>query len=150
MIRVRLILLFAISISLSSCGIYKDVEFVGVDDVSVKEFSATAIIVEVKAVINNPNGFDITIYDSDLDFIVNGTKLGKAKIDETIVLIKKAQNTYTFIVKADTEGLSSKMGLLFPILMTGKAKVKVKGDIFAKALGMKKKAPIEFAEEIAF
>jgi len=31
----------------------KDVEFIGVEDISVKEFSASAIIVEVKAIIKN-------------------------------------------------------------------------------------------------
>ena len=147
---IKFILLFVICVSLSSCGIYKEVEFIGVEDILVKEFSVTAIIIEVKAIINNPNGFDITIFDSDLDFIVNGTKLGKARFDANIILTKKAQETYTFMIKADMEGLASKVGLLFPILMTGKAKVKVKGDIFVKALGMKKKAPIEFVEEITF
>ena len=85
-----------------------------------------------------------------LNLFVNGTKLGKARFDDNIVLKKKAQETYSFTIKADMEDLSSKVGLLFPILMTGKAKVKVKGDVFAKALGMKKKAPIEFIEEISF
>ncbi|MBT6438928.1 MAG: hypothetical protein HOK72_04420 [Flavobacteriales bacterium] len=147
---IKFILLIATCVSLNSCGIYKEVEFIGVEDILVKEFSATAIIIEVKAIINNPNGFDITIFDSDLDFIVNGTKLGKARFDDNIILTKKAQEKYSFMIKADMEGLASKVGLLFPILMKGKAKVKVKGDIFVKALGMKKKTPIEFVEEITF
>ncbi len=48
------------------------------------------------------------------------------------------------------QGLSGKMGVLFPILLTGKATVKVKGNVLAKALGLKKKAPIEFVEELSF
>ena len=148
--NLKLVFLFAISMSLSSCGIYKEVQFKGVKDVSVKEFTTSAIVVEVQAIINNPNGFDITIFDSDLDFIVNGTKLGKAKIADKIVLKKKAQDTYTFVLKADMEDLSSKVGLLLPILLTGKAKVKIKGKVLAKAIGMKKKVPIEFIEEIVF
>ena len=133
----KIIFLFTLTISLSSCGIYKEVEFVEVDNVNVKEFSTSAIIFEITAVINNPNRFNITISDSDLDFIVNGTHIGKANIDETIVLKKKQEGTYTFILKADMDGLFSKVGLLLPILLSGKAKVKVKGNILAKVHGIK-------------
>lgn len=146
----KIIFLFTLTISLSSCGIYKEVEFVEVDNVNVKEFSTSAIIFEIKAVINNPNRFNITISDSDLDFIVNGTHIGKANIDETIVLKKKQEGTYTFILKADMDGLFSKVGLLLPILLSGKAKVKVKGNILAKVHGINKIAPVEFDEEIVF
>ena len=139
-----------ITVVLFSCGIYKQVQFKGVEDVSVQQFSQTAIVVEVAAIIDNPNGYDITLYDSDLDFMVNGTKMGKATIDRSITLKKKAKDTYSFVVKADTQGLGAKMGVLLPILLTGKATVKVKGVVLAKALGLKKKAPIEFVEEIAF
>jgi LEA14-like dessication related protein len=146
----QFVLLLFITFGLSSCGIYQPVQFKGVEDVSVQQFSQTAIVVEVQAIIDNPNGYNITIYDSDLDFMVNGTKFGKAKIDRTITLKKKAKDTYTFVVKADMQGLSGKMGVLFPILLTGKATVKVKGNVLAKALGLKKKAPIEFVEELSF
>ena len=143
-------LLLTLLVSLTSCGAYKDVQLKGVEDVSVKEFTNSAIVVEVKAKIHNPNGYDITIYDTDLDFTVNGTKLGKAKMDENIVLKKKSEEVYTIIARADTEDISSKMGLLFPILMTGRAKINVKGDVYAKALFVKKKVPVEMKQEVKF
>ena len=82
--------------------------------------------------------------------IVNGTHIGKANIDETIVLKKKQEGTYTFILKADMDGLFSKVGLLLPILLSGKAKVNIKGNILAKVHGINKIAPVEFDEEIVF
>ncbi len=85
----QFVLLLFITFGLSSCGIYQPVQFKGVEDVSVQQFSQTAIVVEVQAIIDNPNGYNITIYDSDLDFMVNGTKFGKAKIDRTITLKRK-------------------------------------------------------------
>lgn len=143
-------LLLLTSLSLVSCLSYKDVQFKGVEDFNVKNFSQKEIVVEVSAKVNNPNSYNITIVDSDLDLFLNGTKMGKATIDSHIKLKKKTEQVYTFMVKANMSNIGSKVQALFPILLAKRAAVKINGSIKAKAMGARKSVPIDVSEQLSF
>lgn len=133
-----------------SCMIYKDVELVGVKNVKLNQFSLKGIEAEVSLRVKNPNGYKITIVDSDLDIILNGKPFGKAKIKENVVLKKKSDEVHKITIKSKVGSvaqgaLSSLLGLL-----TQKAvNVRLKGDIKAKALVISKKIPIDIEEKVS-
>jgi LEA14-like dessication related protein len=133
---------------LTSCIAYKQLEFKGIEDVLVNEFSQKGIDVEIKANIYNPNGYNIKIVGSELDFYVAGTKIGCADIDNNIVIKKKLEKTYAIRLKADPSQIKLGLTTMLGILFTQKANVRVKGLIKAKALGVSKNVPVDFEQSI--
>ena len=132
---------------LFSCQVYKNVEFKGVEDVKVNEFSKKGIDVDLKVKIFNPNTYNIKIDESDLDFYIAGTKVGKAQI-EAIKLKKKTEQSYDISLKAAPDQLKLGLSTMMSILFSGKATVGVKGELKAKALVVSKVIPVNFEQTI--
>lgn len=132
----------------SSCEVFEELVFKGIEDVNVREFSQKGIDVEIKAKIFNPNAFNIKIVDSDLDFYVAGTKIGGASIDDNIKIHKKLEKDYSIRLKAAPDQLKLGLATMMQILFTGKASVRVKGNIKARALAITKSVPVDFEQTI--
>jgi LEA14-like dessication related protein len=134
---------------LSSCLEYKEVEVVKIVDVGVKDISTKGVDVEVAMQIKNPNKYNISIVDSDLNLFLKGQKMGTANIKEKVTLKKKSNEVYRFTIQSDLKdiasgGLSVMMGLITQSSM----ELKVQGDIKAKAKGISKSIPIDITEKI--
>src|SRR5690554_2952064 len=80
-----------ISLLLSSCVNYDEVEIKEIQEVKLVSFSDKGLIVDSKVKISNPNIFDIKVVGSKLDVIVQGRVIGSTKIDGKLVLPSKSE-----------------------------------------------------------
>ena len=148
--RIPAFLMIAVffAVSLSSCLTYEEVEFVGVKDVDVESFSMKEAVVKVTVQVKNPNKYKIKITNSDLDLFLNGNDLGKAVIQEKIILEKQSNDSHTFTVKTNIGKAAGALGGL--LLGIGRApELHVKGTIKAKAFGIGKNFPVDVKERVS-
>ena len=99
--------------------------------------------------IKNPNNYNISIVDSDLQLFAKGNKVGTANIENKVTLPKKSNQIHRFII---TSSLKDMGASAFPILMSvlggDDIEVQVAGDIKAKAKGIGKRFPVDFKEKV--
>lgn len=114
------------------------------DDVKVEKFSKDEIRLRLVATVGNPNNYNIKIKKTDLDVFVSGKEIGKACIEDAVVLKKNSTQTYEVIVitnlKKSGGGL---MALAGSALLSGKAEVRAKGYVKAGAFGISKKVKLD-------
>ena len=148
----RLTLIFLILIIatlISSCLEYKEVKVVDVTGVGIKDISTKGIKVEVSMQIKNPNKYDISIVDSDLDLFLKGKKMGEAKLQEKITLPAKSNKIHRFTIKSSLKDVASGiLPVMMSVLSSSSVDLEVKGDIKARAKGLSKKFPVDFKEKV--
>ena len=99
--------------------------------------------------IKNPNKYDISIIDSDLDLYLKGNKMGEAKLQEKITLPKKSNKIHRFTIKSSLQDVASGiLPLMMAVLASNSVDLQVKGDIKARAKGLSKKFPVDFKEKV--
>ena len=141
--------LFILIISLSGCLEYKEVEVIEVTEVGVKNISASGVNVEVAMQVKNPNKYNISIVDSDLNLLIKGKKMGTAKIKEKVTLKKKSNAIYRFTLQSNFKDIASGgLPVLMGLMMQPSVEIQVIGDIKAQAKGFSKKVPIDFTEKV--
>jgi len=138
-----------ISISTIGCMTYKEVEIIEVTDVSLKQFTAKGVEVEVAMQIKNPNNYNISIVDSDLELFAKGSRVGIAKVEKKITLLKKSNQIHRFIIKASLKDLGiGAIPLAMSVLGGEPIDIHIKGDIKAKAKGVGKRFPVDFKKTV--
>ena len=147
-------ILFAILIfmctSLLSC-IYKDVEIVKLENAAVKKFSSKGIEADVFLKVKNPNSYNISIVNSDLDIFINEKPVGKAKIADKITFPKNSEKIHCIHIESDFEKLGSGvLTTLASVLMSQSINLGVKGDITAKAFILQKKVKVDIKENVGY
>jgi LEA14-like dessication related protein len=138
-----------VSLLLVSCLEYQDIQFKGIQNIEVKEFTQKNIELEITALINNPNNYNISIVGSDLDLYIGGSKVGKAELGKKVKFLKKQQRAYSVVVKTDLKNATGGIAGLMGVFLTKKAKISIKGTITGKARGVRKKFPVDFTENIS-
>ncbi|MGB0887359.1 MAG: LEA type 2 family protein [Vicingaceae bacterium] len=133
----------------TGCMTYKEVKVIDITDVGIKHFTAKGVEIEVAMQIKNPNNYNISIVDSDLQLFAKGNKVGTANIENKVTLPKKSNQIHRFII---TSSLKDMGASAFPILMSvlggDDIEVQVAGDIKAKAKGIGKRFPVDFKEKV--
>ena len=81
--------------TLTSCSLYEDVEFLGVQDYSFERLEGSEIKASIIFKINNPNFYSIKLKKSDFEIFLDDDKLGSAKMLEDIKIKRKAEGEYT-------------------------------------------------------
>jgi len=147
LLKIGLITLFSIFF-LTSCFDYEDVEFKGVQNFGLEGRSGGNITVRIDLNVNNPNNYNIKIKKSSLDVFVNGSKVGKTKMKNNIVLKKNQQDVYPLYLTFSEKELKSSALASIGSLLTGRMKVRIKGNIKAKVYGIGKKFPIDVEEPV--
>ena len=148
LLRIGLITLFSI-VFLTSCFDYEDVEFKGVQNIGLEGRAGGNITVRIDMKVNNPNNYNIKIKKSSLDVFINGSKVGKTKIKNDIVLKKNRQDVYSMYLTLGEKELKGSALSSIGSLLTGSMKVRIKGDIKAKVYGVGKKFPIDVEEPVS-
>ena len=100
--------------------------------------------------VNNPNNYNIKIKKSALDVFVNGSKVGRTKMKNNIVLKKNHQDVYPLYLSLSEKELKSSALSSIGSFLKGSMKVRIKGDIKAKVYGVGKKFPIDIEEPVNF
>ena len=140
-----LFLVSIISMSLSSCFNYEDVEIKDVKSIKLLDFSVKGLSVESEIKINNPNNFKLSLVDSEFDFYVKGEKLGIASIEGNLNLPANSEEYHKVVLKSNRKDMSpNAIPMLIGITASGKDKIdfKVEGYIVGKAFLFKRKVQV--------
>jgi LEA14-like dessication related protein len=134
---------------LNSCTLYKEVEVLEVQNVSIKEFSENLVEVEVELLIDNPNWYKIKIIESDLDLFLNGREIGTLQLGQKVVVPKKTRSVQKISIYTDYDELRENfLQNVLTLLFARTTEVQAKGYIKAKGLLVAKKIPVDIKEEI--
>ena len=141
--------IFLLPIILASCLQYEEVELKSFDGVMLKGISSQNIEIEASATILNPNDYNIKIKDPNIDVYLEGHKIGKLDLDETLVLEKNSKKTYTIPIRTslDTE-LGSILPLMFTVFTKDKVLMQAKGDFKASAKMLSKRVDVDIEQEV--
>ena len=141
----RCALLFLITISLSSCFNYEEVEIKDVKSIKLLDFSGEGLSVESEIKIVNPNNFKLTVVDSEFDFYVKKQKLGKASIDGNLKVPANSEEYHKVILRSKSKDMSpDALPILIGLTASGNDRIdfKVEGYIEGKALFFKRKVDV--------
>lgn len=131
----------------SSCSPYREVELTDITAVEVLALDPRAVALRVDARIDNPNGFTIAVEEPDVDLFINDKFIGKAVLDSTLVLDRKAARVYPVYLRAKLEGGPLLMMLLSGAL-NGEMKLGAKGTVAGRSGAIKRRFPFEVEETI--
>lgn len=144
----RVFLLLGTMISFQGCFDYEDIEFKGVQNVSVLERTDKVVKLQLDVKVDNPNKFNIKVKKSTMDIYINDKYVGKTTLDDKIVLKKKTEDVYAVVLNADPKDLlKAAMGSLGGLLK-GTVTVRLEGDVKGSVYGISKKVPVEVEEKI--
>lgn len=144
----KIFLLLGMMVSLQGCFDYEEVEFKGVQNVSVLERTDNVLKLQIDVKVDNPNTFNIKVRKSTMDIYINDKYVGKTHLDDKIVLKKKTEDVYAVVLRADPKDvIKAAMGSLGGLLK-GNVTVRLKGDVKGSVYGVSKKVPVDVKEEI--
>lgn len=143
------VLFFMLS-TLFSC-FYKEVEIVKLENAFVKKFSSRGIEAEVFLKVKNPNNYDISIVNSDLDIFINEKSVGKAKIADKVIFPKKSEKVHRLLIESDfVQTGGGLLTTLASVLLNQSVSLGIKGDVTAKAMMMQKKVKVDIRENVGY
>jgi LEA14-like dessication related protein len=137
-------------IFISSCGlVYEDVKIQSVSNVQIKNLSSRGMNIIMEADIYNPNNYDITIVETDMDVYLNNNKYGKAIVKENVKLPKKSTTTHTFKIDASYENLASGgLNGMLNLFMSKNQKLKLDGKVKARVFFITKSFPFTLEQNV--
>ena len=140
---------FFASLFLFSCIEYKDVVVKDVSDINVKSLTTDKVEIEFKMLIDNPNKYQISVVDSDLELFIKNDKIGSAKIKKKIVLPKNSTHNHTVVIETGlADMLSGALPVLLGLMFDKSIELQVKGEIRARAKSLSKSFPVDFKERV--
>lgn len=136
--------LFLFIISFSSCLSFEEVKITDIKSVKLLEFSDKGLLVESEIKIENPNGMNLSVVDSNFDVYIKEKKLARAFIDSDLKIPKNSAEYHTVILKSEYKDLASGALTNMLALTMGSDKIhfKVDGFIVGKAFFIRKKVKV--------
>lgn len=134
---------------LSSCNV-QDVEMVKVNGYNIGRDDNDKIKLTLNIRIDNPNNFKIKVKKTDLNLTVSGSNAGKISLEDKIILLKKTETDYDFVLIADSKQVSrAVIQAGIGIALSGKVNLNVKGWIKGKVCGIGKKIDIDEKQSLS-
>ncbi|MFT6167853.1 MAG: LEA14-like dessication related protein [Vicingaceae bacterium] len=136
-------------LSFSSCT-YEEVEITEIKYVKLVEFSPKGLVVESEIKIKNPNGFQLSMVDSEFDIYIKGSKLAKASVDNKIKIPKNSEEYHKVVMKSDFEDFADGALIQMLGLTLGSKEVdfKIDGYVTGKVFFIKKKVHVSHEEKV--
>jgi LEA14-like dessication related protein len=148
-LSLRHIIVGLISVCLfTSCLEYEDVEFMGVDDYTIDQVSASEVKITLKMKVKNPNSYNIKIKKSSFDIFLNDKELGETRMKDDVKLLKNSTDVYEVEFVSNLKDLSKGIFSSLGMLLGGSSKLRIKGEAKAKAFGIGKKFDVDFIQDI--
>lgn len=141
--RRSLPLLMAVALLGAGCS-YQPVVFKGVQGVSVPNLGAQGITINADVVLENPNGYSIKVKDPDVEIHLNDLYIGKAELQQKLVL--RARSTAVYHVPLQARFADGNMNVLPALLLaalSGKGELRVKGTVRAGTSFLSRRFPFE-------
>jgi len=145
----KLIALF-ILITLSSCTLTQEPDFVKLDDYKIITLNKNEIKLSADSYFLNPNDVGCEVVKTDIELLVNGLYVSKVNQPNSISLSAGKEFTVPLIVSVPTSSiLKDKKGILGGVLsglFNKNIKIKYKGIITLKKAGFEYNVDIEGEE----
>lgn len=125
----------------------KEITVTNVNNFSLQKMSLQEIEGELQLTIKNPNTVGFSIYKSEFDIIYGDVKLGKARLHKRVHIGANTEKIYTFKLKSTPENIN----LMDILKLAGNASsgmIRIKGELKAGKLFIKKRYPVDYAERI--
>ena len=134
---------------IASCNV-QDVELVKVNGYNIGCIDQNEIQLTLNMKIDNPNNFNIKVKKTNLNLFVSGSDAGKIKLYDKVIILKKSETDYDFVLIANQQQVSKAIiqaGI--GIALTGKINIQVKGWIKGKVYGIGKKIDIDEKQSLS-
>ncbi|MFT5666891.1 MAG: LEA14-like dessication related protein [Vicingaceae bacterium] len=143
-------LFLILTVSLSSCWQYEEVTITNIKQVKLVKFSEKGLVVESQIKIKNPNGFKLSVVDSEFDIYVKGNKLAKASIDGKVSIPKNSEEYHTVVMRSKYEDFADGALVNMLALTFGSREVdfKVDGYVTGEVFFIKKKVRVTHEERV--
>lgn len=132
----------------TSCIDYEDVKFEGIEDYSFDKVNTSEVQMTFKMKVKNPNKYNIKVKKSNFDLFLNGDKLGTTRMMQDIKLKKNSTEVHSLIFESDLASMSKGFFANLGTLFGGTSKLRIKGEIKAKAYGVGKRFKVDFTHDI--
>lgn len=145
----KFVIVFVFVLSIS-CLDYKPVELIQVTNANLISLSPDGVIIQLEAIINNPNDYDIKLTTKHLNLSINDNQIGIADFTEPVKLIKNSKQDYSVQVKSSIpKDGNIDLGTIAISGLTSGLNLKIQGNIQATAKGISKTIPISISEKVA-
>ncbi|MDB9963873.1 LEA type 2 family protein [Vicingaceae bacterium] len=136
-------------LSFNSCT-YEEVEITDIKYVKLVEFSQKGLVVESEIKIKNPNGFQLSMVDSEFDIYIKGSKLAKANVDNNIRIPKNSEEYHKVMMKSNFEDFADGAMIRLLGLTLGSKEIdfKVDGYVTGRAFFIKKKVRVSHEAKV--
>jgi len=140
-----IVILFAV---FASCTPIQDPEFRDIENLNV-QMQGGNVLLTADAIMFNPNNRKMTLYEIDMDIIVNDKAQGKVKDTVEVPISPNDEFKVPLSVSfAASDILGNVLSSLFSNSKDKTVKVQYKGFVRVKALGFKFKLPVNSKKEI--
>ena len=143
--------LFVLSLILTSCTVYEDIDVKRYDNFNVENLmnknEPLKLIMDIT--VENPNPYNLTLKDADLSVFVGSNDLGKVKLDKKVTFPRKSTSTKRVVlIPSDRKILQKALAGSLSIFTKGKITVKIDGRVKGKAFGVGKWFDVSHKEDI--
>ncbi len=143
------ILFFVLTVFLSSCQWWQDIEVLRVEGLSDVAISLDGMEGEVKVVLHNPNGFQIQAQGVDVAIYVGDDRIGSVSLPDKQVLSARSESTLILNLETDQGALKSILQNQLLQFIGGNAiEIRAEGTVRGRAFGLNVTFPIESSEQI--
>ncbi|HET6243180.1 MAG: LEA type 2 family protein [Bacteroidetes bacterium] len=137
-------------VSFSACSSIEPLSVSKVENIKLQNFSKNSLALEVTFIIKNPNRYKFKITDNNFNVFLNNAELGTAKIKKKLIIPKKSEDSYTFIIETQFSKLAmGSIPSLLNMFRTKQVEFKLIGEVKVKTLGVGKRFPVEIVEKVA-
>ena len=146
-IRVLFITVF-FSLTFYGCITYQEIEFKGIESFMIGNPLEKEIPIYLDVRINNPNTYNININKAIFDVYIKNTHLGKSTITKRVVLEKGSDQTYPIIFNTTRKAIGNSFLSSLGMILGRNVNIRIKGVVFVKALGIRKKFDLDVKEAV--
>lgn len=140
---------FILSLVFLSCDSIQELSLVGQPDVKVRGFEKGELALDLLLKINNPNDRTFKVKDADFSIMVNGSKVGSSKMDNSITINGNSTEVYAFPMKIKLNGEELSLNMLLSTFIQKQIHLKVDGSIKAGSFLITQKFPVEWEENVS-
>jgi LEA14-like dessication related protein len=135
--------------TLASCGSIEPLTVSKIEDVKLHSFNKNSAALEITMRVKNPNRYRFKLVDNNLEIFLNKSELGSAKIKQKIIIPRKSEESYTFLIETQFSRLAiAGIPMLINMVQTKQVEIKLVGDVKVRSMGISKKFPVEIIEKV--
>ena len=127
------IILLSLPLLFQGCFSYEEIKVVKVKDVTYQEFRGNVLKLSIKAIINNPNYFNVKITNANMVLRLNDRVLGNIMQVERLEIKGQTEKEYEMFLSIDMKDLTSNMIGIYRVLMNNPKNLNLSGTVEVKS-----------------